>query len=185
MTDLAYAEKILDLFSAQSLWIALQAIVENPQQELRVTTPYVSTGQAQALDAAMLGASAAEPGALANTTRMAHFKDRGVKWRFLNVYDRRIVRFDDTVANRFVAYFVRYAIKMLKPIAAALSQDETGAELVPEFLRIIRRLNGMWSQFPDSFKYSSLREMPIDHPFLQFDPRYHVILKTYLACENG
>lgn len=185
MEQLEYANRILALFSAQSLWIALQAVVENPQQELRVSTPFVSTGQAHSLDSAMLAASAAEPGALAHTDRMAHFKDRNVKWRFLNVYDRRIVRFDDTVANRFVAFFVRYSIKMLKPIAASLSQLDEGADLVPEFLRIIRRLNGLWSQFPDSFKYSQLREMPIDHPFLQFDPRYHVILKTYLACENG
>jgi len=180
-----HAEQLLDLFSAQSLWIALQGIVDNPQQELRVETPFVGVGQAQSMEASLLGLSATQPGSLAISDRMAHFKHHGEKWRFLNVYDRRIVRFEDTQANRFVAYFVRYAIKSLRPIAAALANDAEGAELVPEFLRIIRRLNAIWSQLPDSFKYSQLREMPIDLPFLQFDPKYHVILKTYLACENN
>lgn len=179
------AERLLDLFTAPSFWIALQGIVDHPQQELRVETPYVGVGEAASLDASMLGQSASQPGSLAISERMAHFKHRGDKWRFLNVYDRRIVRFDNTLANRFVAYFVRYAIKRLRPVAAALAIDEKGALYVPEFLRIIRRLNAVWSQLPDSFKYTPLREMPLDHPFLQFDPKYHIILKTYHACENN
>jgi hypothetical protein len=183
--DIEYAEKLLDRFSSHALWNALQAIVDHPQQELRVETPYVNVGQAHAMDASLLGLSAAQPGSLANTSQMAHFKNKNIKWRFLNVYDRRIVRYDNTIANRFAAYFVRYAIRLLRPIVAMLSQDDEASEMVPEFLRIIGRLNGVLSQMPESFKYASLDEMPIDHPFLQFDPRYHIILKTYLECENG
>lgn len=180
-----YAETLLARFSSPALWNALQGIVDHPQQELRVQTPYVDVGQAHSLDASLLALSSAQPGSLAHTTRMAHFKNHAVKWRFLHVYDRRIVRYDDTVANRFVAYFVRYAMRLLRPVVAMLSQDDATSDQIPELLRIIGRLNGVWRQLPDSFKYGRLTDMPLDHPFLQFDPRYHIILKTYLECENG
>ena len=183
--ELEYAQTLLERFSSHALWNALQAIADNPQQELHVETPYVNVGQAHALDASLLGLSAAQPGSLAHTTQMAHFKHQKIKWRFLNVYDRRIVRYDNTLANRFAAYFVRYAIRLLKPVVAMLSQNDDTSDMIPEFLRIIGRLNGILSQMPASFKYAQLTEMPLDHPFLQFDPRYHIILKTYLECENG
>jgi len=179
------AQALLDLFEYRpALWVALRRVSEHPQQELRMESPFVSVGEAHSLDASMLARSAGEPGSLATTIRMAHFAIRDEKWRFLRVYDRRIVRFEDTVANRFVAFFVRYAVRLLREFAYGLPKTGALGELFPVFLRIIRRLNAVFDALSPAFKYGSLSVLPIDHPFLQFDSSYHVILETYLACES-
>ena len=184
MSETARATALLDLYSRPALWVALRAVCDHAQSELRVETPFVDVGHAAALDPAMLGASAHQPGALAVTEFMPHFTQRGHKWRFLKVFDRRIVRRDLTPANQFVAYFVRYSLKLLKSFAYSIAAEDEMSEFFQEFLYIIRRLNGVWDNLSPSFKHAQLAEIPIDNQMLQFDPQYHVILQTYLACES-
>ena len=136
------------------------------------------------MDAALLGMSALQPGAIAVTDRMSHFTSHKQKWRFLKVYDRRIIRQELTPANQFVAYFVRYSIKLLKNIAYSIANDEALCEYFEDFLRIIRRLNGVWENLSTSYKYVPLSVLPLDNQLLTFDPKYHVILESYLACES-
>jgi predicted component of viral defense system (DUF524 family) len=184
MSDSKRATALIDLFSRPALWVALRAVCDHPQQELRVETPFVDVGQAAALDPALLGASAHQPGALAITERMPHFTQRGQKWRFLKVFDRRIIRRDLMPANQFVAYFVRYSIKLIKGFAYSIAADDEMLEYFHEFLYIIRRLNSVWDSLSPSFKHAQLTVIPVDNQLLQFDPQYHVILQTYLACES-
>lgn len=183
--DQSQLEKYLDIFERRpALWVSLRSICEAPQHELRVETPFVGVGEAQAMDAALLGMSALQPGALAVTDRMSHFVSHRQKWRFLKVYDRRIVRRELTPANQFVAYFVRYSIKLLKNIAYSIANDESLCEYFEDFLRIIRRLNGIWENLSSAYKYAPLSVLPLDNQLLTFDPKYHVILESYLACES-
>ncbi len=175
---------LLEIFERPALWIALRSACDNPQRELRVETPYVEVGQAHDMDASLLGKSALEPGALALTDRMSHFKCHNLKWRFLKVFDRRVVRRELTPANQFVAYFVRYSLKLVKATAYSIANDDENHELFVRFLRIIRRLNGVWDALSSEFKYARLDTLPLDSQFLQFDPQYHVILESYLACES-
>jgi hypothetical protein len=179
------AEILLQIFERPALWVALRGICDHPKHELRVETPYVGVGEAQALEASLLGASAHEPGALAVTDRRSHFVSHGQKWRFLKVFDRRIVRHELTPANQFVAYFVRYSLKTLKGFAYGIAHDEDLGDYFPEFLRIIRRLNAIWDGLSPAFKYTPLTTLPLDNQLLQFDPHYHVILESYLALEGG
>ena len=167
-------EKILAIFERESLWVALRAICNHPHQELRVEAPFVDVGTAQSLDASMLGLSALEPGSLSHTDRMRHFTYNGQKWRFLKVFDRRITRFDQTPANIFVSYFVKYSIKMLRGIAYSLSDSDEESVYFEDFMRIIRRLNGIWDALPSSFKYAVLYTVPIDNQ----------LLESWLACES-
>lgn len=186
MSEQTY-ERVLDLLGGQpSLWVALRSIVERPNEVLKVERPFVGVGEAQHLEASMLGASALESGALAYTDRMRHFTSKGCKWRFLNVYDRRIVRDTDNDANRFVAYFVRYSLKLLRQTMSdvSLQSGEDADLLLVEFSRLIHRFNRIWEQMPGTFKYATLRVLPLDNQLLQFHPHYHVILTTYLACES-
>lgn len=176
--------KLLKIYERQALWIALRTACDHPQHELRVETPYVDVGQAHDMDASLLGASALEPGALALTDRMSHFRSHNKKWRFLKVFDRRIVRYELTPANQFAAYFVRYSLKLIKSAAYSLANDEENSEYFPRFLRIIRRLNGIWDALSPEFKYARMDTLPIDSQFLQFDPQYHILLEAYLACES-
>ena len=162
----------------------MRGIGENPQHELRVSSPFVDLGEAGALDASMLALSTIEAGSLSITNRMRHFTAFDKKWRFLKVFDRRIERYDLTPANQFVAFFVRYAIKRLREFMASMPRTEALEDYIPPFLRIIRRLNGVWSILSPSFRHAPLRELPLDNQLLQFDPRYHVVLNTYLACES-
>lgn len=176
-------DKILAVFEREALWVSLRAVCDHPQQELRVETPFVDVGEAKSLDASLLGLSALEPGSLAHTDRMRHFYYAGRKWRFLKVYDRRIVRNERTPANIFVSYFVRYSIKLLREIAYSLSDSDEDLGYFEDFMRIVRRLNGIWEALSPSFKYAVLYAVPIDNQLLQFDPGYHVILESWLACE--
>ncbi len=176
--------KLIGLYERPALWIALRVACENPQRELRVETPYVDVGQARNMDSSHLGVSAFEPGALSVTDRMRHFECHHQKWRFLKVYDRRVVRREQTPANQFVAYFVRYSIKLLKSTAYGQSAAGDADDLFPEFLRIIRRLNAVWDGLSSEFKYAPMDVLALDNQYLQFDPHYHVILETYLACES-
>ena len=182
--DVRRTQKLLELYERQPLWIALRKACDNPQAELRVETPFVNVGEAKDMDASLLGVSAFQPGSIAVTDRMSHFKCKKQKWRFLKVYDHRIVRRTLTPANQFVAWFVRYSIKQLRAVAYAAANDEECAEFFPAFLRIIRRLNAVWDELSPDFKHTPLDSIPIDSQFLQFDPQYHVILETYLACES-
>lgn len=183
--DAQQLEKYLDIFERRpALWVSLRSICEAPQHELRVETPFVGVGEAQSMDAALLGMSALQPGAIAVTDRMSHFTSHKQKWRFLKVYDRRIVRRELTPANQFVAYFVRYSMKLLKNIAYSIANDEALCEYFEEFLRIIRRLNGVWENLSATYKYVPLSVLPLDNQLLTFDPKYHVILESYLACES-
>ena len=162
-------QTLLDIFEKPALWVSLRAICDHPQQELRVETPFVDVGKAQTMEASLLGVSALEPGALAVTDRMSHFVSHKQKWRFLKVYDRRIVRKELTPANQFVAYFVRYSLKLLKSVAYTIANDEELGDYFPDFLRIIRRLNGVWDGLSSSFKYAPLTALPLDNQLLQFD----------------
>ena len=175
---------LLEIFDEKpALWVALRSIANHPQQELAVETPFVDVGSAHALDASMLGVSAFQPSSIAPTGRMAHFTSHGEKWRFLRVYDRRIVRRECTPANMFVAFFVRYSIRLVRTFAFANAHDPEIGEFFPDLLRIVRRLNGVWDTLSDGYKYAQLREIPLDNQLLQFDPHYHVVLQAYLACE--
>lgn len=177
-------EKILECFDKTSLWISLRAICENPQHELRVERPFVDVGQVKEMDAALLGLSAMEPGSVILTERMAHFSSHGKKWRFLKVYDRRIVRYSQTQANLFVAWFIRNSLKLLKTLSYQIVSDEDLMGYFEHFQRIIRRLNGLLSLLPMEIRQSQLTEVPLDNQILQFDPRYHVILETWLEMEG-
>lgn len=177
-------ENMLAIFERPALWIALQAACDNPQRQLRVETPYVDIGQAHDMDASLLGRSALEPGALADTDRMSHFTSHGRKWRFLKVFDRRVVRRELTPANQFVAYFVRYSLRLVKDAAYSIAGDDGRDDDFPRLLRVIRRLNGVWDALSPEFKHAPLDTLPLDSQFLQFDPQYHVILESYLACES-
>lgn len=128
-----HAEALLELFERPSLWIALRGIAENPQHELRVSTPFVDLGEARELEASMLGLATFEAGSLSITNRMRHFKAFDRKWRFLKVFDRRIERYDLTPANQFVAFFVRYAIKRLREFMASLPRTEDFEAYIPPF----------------------------------------------------
>ena len=175
-------ETILELYEKPVLWAALRAIGDNPNHELRVVRPYVEVGQVQNLDAASLGVSVTEPGAIAPTDRMAHFTSHAGKWRFLKVYDRRIVRDYRTQANLFVALFVRQSLKSLKSLSYALASDESQGEFFEAFQHIIRQLNGVWDILSADYKYGHVEEIPLTNPLLQFDPRYHVVLETWLSA---
>lgn len=176
--------RLLEIFERPALWIALRTACDNPQRELRVQTPFVDVGQAQNMGASMLGMSALEPGALALTDRMSHFRAHDKKWRFLKVFDRRIVRHELTPANQFAAYFVRYSLKLVKSTAYSIANDDELSSYFPRFQRIMRRLNGVWDGLSSEFKYARMDTLPIDSQFLQFDPQYHIILEAYLACES-
>ena len=177
-------QTIIEIFEKPALWVSLRAICDHPQQELRVETPFVDVGKAQTMEASLLGISALEPGALAVTDRMSHFVSHKQKWRFLKVYDRRIIRKELTPANQFVAYFVRYSIKLLKSIAYSIANDDALNDDFPILIQFIRRLNGIWDALSSSYKYAPLAVLPLDNQLLQFDPKYHVILQSYLACES-
>ena len=183
-TDFSYIQKLIDIYEKPALWVALRAICDHPQHELRVETPFVDVGQAQTMDASLLGVSALEPGSLAVTDRMSHFVSHRQKWRFLKVYDRRIVRKELTPANQFVAFFVRYSLKRLKSVAYCIAHDEELGDYFSIFLGWVHRLNGIWDALSSSFKYAPLAVLPLDNQLLQFDPKYHVILQSYLACES-
>ncbi len=175
---------LLEIFDEKpALWVALRSIANHPQQELAVETPFVDVGAAHDLDASMLAASAFQPTSIAPTCNMAHFTSHGEKWRFLRVFDRRIVRRECTPANMFVAFFVRYSIKLLKSFAFSIANDEKLGDFFPDFLRIIRKLNAVWDSLSDGYKYAHLSVLPLDNQMLKFDPHYHVILQAYLACE--
>lgn len=176
---------LLQIFDEKpALWVALRNIAQNPQQELAVETPFVDVGDAKQLDVALLGISACQPSAIAPTFRMAHFSSKNEKWRFLRVYDHRIVRRHLTPANQFVAFFVRYSIKRIKSFAFAIANDEKLDAFFPDFLRILKKLNAVWDSLSNSYKFAPLHTIPLDNQLLQFDPNYHVILQAYLACES-
>ena len=181
----SWMESILSIFERPALWLALRAVCDHPHSELRVEKPFVGVGEAKLLEASLLGASALEPGALATTEKMRHFVCRGEKWRFLRVFDRRVIRQEDLPANRFVAHFVRYGIHVLREAAYGVCQEEGMSEYLPEVLGVIRKLRGCWENLSPSFKNSPLRELPLDDQLLQFEPRYHVILEAYLDMENS
>ncbi|MBQ9817760.1 MAG: hypothetical protein IJM59_09925 [Proteobacteria bacterium] len=178
-----HLDNLIDIFDQPKLWIALRSVCDNPQQELRVEMPYVDVGQAQHMDASMLGASAFEPGSLAVTDRMSHFTCRKQKWRFLKAFDKRIVRRDLTPANQFVAYFVRYSLRLLKSAAYSLNPDTEYDIYFTRLLRTIRRMNAVWDALSPGYKFAPIDSLPIDNQMLAFEPRYHVILEAYLACE--
>ena len=177
-------ENLLARFDNPSLWISLQAICENPQHELRIEHPFVDVGQVHEMDAASLGISALEPGSVALTAHKAHFSSQGKKWRFLKVYDRRIVRYSQTQANLFVAWFIRNTLKQLKALSYQMISNEEQRDYFEHLQQIIRRLNGMRNLLPTEILHGQLSLVPLDNPLLQFDPRYHVILDTWLALEG-
>ena len=184
MTQEEQIQKIIDVFGRPALWVSLRSICAQPQHELRVETPFVDVSKTQSLDASMLGLSAFQPGSLAHTDRMRHFSCHNQKWRFLKVYDRRIVRHTQNQANDFIIYFLKQSIKMLKNISFNLINDDSLNAYFSEFQRIIKRLNGLLNEFLQEYPNRPLETIPIDNPLLQFEPRYHVILETWLACES-
>ena len=116
-----------------ALWTALRAISAAPHVVLRVTTPFVGVGEAKNIEASSLALSAMQSGALSYTDRMRHFTCKGEKWRFLNVYDRRVERNDDIPANRFVVHFIRYSTRLLKDCARQVVADEILCEYEARF----------------------------------------------------
>lgn len=178
-------EQIYALFSSRpALWMALRAVSASPHVVLRVSTPFVGVGEAKNIEASTLAASALESGALAYTDRMRHFTCRGEKWRFLRVFDRRIARSDDNPANRFVVYFVQYALKLLKDCMRLSCDDEILCDLYPEFRRYAARMHAIWETLSPSLRAKPLMQLPLDDQVLQFHPNYRVILDAYLACES-
>ena len=178
-------DRALEIFADRpALWVALRAVCDHPHQVLKVETPYVGVGEAKNLEASLLGVSALESGALAYTEHMRHFTSRGEKWRFLKVFDRRVVQCDDNDANRFVAFFVRSSLKLLKQLSFAAAADDTRCDYFQEILHLVRRMNLVLDALSPTFKYARLRVLPLDNQLLQFHPQYHVILESYLACES-
>ena len=123
-----------------ALWTALRAISAAPHVVLRVTTPFVGVGEAKNIEASSLALSATQSGALSYTDRMRHFTCKGEKWRFLNVYDRRVERNDDIPANRFVVHFIRYSTRLLKDCARQVVTDEILCEYEARFRRLAARI---------------------------------------------
>ena len=94
------------------------------------------------------------------------------------------MRYSQTQANLFVAWFLRNALKQLKALSYQIISNEDLSNHFEHFQHIIRRLNGMQVLLPAEIRQGQLTLVPLDNPLLQFDPRYHVILETWLALEG-
>lgn len=177
--------QIYAIFSQRpALWTSLRAIAAAPHAVLSVSSPFVGVGQAKNIEASSLALSALQSGALAYTDRMRHFTCRGQKWRFLNVFDRRIERCDDNDANRFIAYFIRYACRLLKDCARIVIDDEELSEYEPRFRSLAARMHALFASLSPRFRDAPLARLPLDDQILQFHPYYRVALDAYLACES-
>lgn len=180
-----HIKQIYAIFAQRpALWTALHAISSSPHVVLRVATPFVGVGEAKNIDAASLAFSAMQSGALAYTDRMRHFTCKGEKWRFLNVYDRRVERDCDIPANRFVAYFIRFGTRLLKDCARQVIADEILGDYEERFRRLAARLHAIGSAFSPQLQTTQLDRLPLDDQILQFHPHYRVVLDAYLACES-
>ena len=173
--------QFLEIYGNGVLWQSLRAICDRPHHELRVEHPFVDVGEAKFLEESSLGASVMEPGAIAPTDRMAHFCGRGRKWRFLKVYDRRIVKDYRTEANIFVAHFVRQSIRQCRDYSEIAAENPELARECEALRDILARLNAVWAGLMPEFKYVQLKQIPLANPLLQFDPRYHVVLESWNA----
>lgn len=177
-------EAILEIFDNDpALWVALMAVAQSPQKKIFVETPYVSVGEAASIEASLLGRSAMEAGSIETTRRQKHFMAHGMKWRFLKVFDRRVLRSEDIPANRFVSYFIRRSVQALKQFSAILASYELEYDYLPAILFIIRRLNAVYDSITPSMRRAELSSIPLDDQLLNFDPKYRRILNAYIALD--
>lgn len=170
------------LDATPAFWTALRAVGEHLQTQLYVETPFVTVGNAKSVDPERLFRSIAEPCALARTNRMQHFTFQEEKWRIHHVYDRVVTKTQNTPANKFLVYFIRYSIKITKDCTVLVPPTET--ETLATLHKISHKLTAFLQQLPTELLNQPLTP-PSEHShFLQFDPHYRILLSTFLSLKN-
>ncbi len=181
-------DAIVDVFEADDgdLWRVLQRIAEAPHRALVARAPLVDVGEATAIDPQLIGQSIMEPGAVAITRRASHFNARGRRWRFLKVRDARSELTEDTIPNRFAAFFLR---ALLQEVRRALRILERGGvapvEVVDDARWLRRRLQAALDGCDAMRLATPLTEIPHDDLSLNHDPRYRKVMLAYVELLAG
>ncbi len=176
-------DAIVDVFEADDgeLWRVLQRIADAPHRALVARAPLVPIGEATGIDPQLLGQSIMEPGAIAMTRRSLHFVARGKRWRFLVVRDARSELIEDTIPNRFTAFFLRSLLQEVRRGLRILERaGDALAEHVEDARWLRRRLQSALDGCDAVRLASPLIEVPHNDLSLHHDPRYRKVMLAYV-----